>query len=237
MTVHPAPKPEATAATTIQRHERGRHSRNSLSMLLEKPEAPAPDVDTASATRAPRRQKAARWFMRKDVALHCHHGDLWLSVLGRVLNLTGLVAKHSGSSVQPLIDAAGTDVSHWFDPSTGDVRTHVSPLTEHEAPYTPRRNGGVAFLHVPDHSRVGSDVEAPPEVPWWRDESLMVGRLTARSRKVRLLNMESTLEVTLEVPSEEIIGDIATRYIKLVFDPKARQEHQSVLLNITTVEP
>ena len=27
------------------------------------------------------------------------------------------------------------------------------------------------------------------------------------------------------------------RYIKLVFDPKARQEHQSVLLNITTVEP
>ena len=77
----------------------------------------------------------------------------------------------------------------------------------------------------------------PPEVPWWRDESLMVGRLTARSRKVRLLNMESTLEVTLEVPSEEIIGDIATRYIKLVFDPKARQEHQSVLLNITTVEP
>ena len=219
MTVHKVA--EASAATTIQRHERRRHGRNSLSMMRETPEAPPPPGSVA-ARAPPCRQEPTRWFMRKDVAHHCHYGDLWLSLLGRVLDLTNLVSRHTGSAVQPLIDAAGTDVSHWFDPSTGDVRTHVSPITEHEAPYTPRRNGGVAFLHVPDHSRVASDVEAPPEVPWWRDESLVVGRLTARSRKVRLLNMESTLEVTLEVPSEEIIADIAARYVRLVFDPNVR---------------
>ena len=72
--------------------------------------------------------------------------DCWVSFLGRVYNLTPLIKKNPGNRdpkldslvpsppnlnrgvsptgelSQPLADAAGQDISHWFDPATQDVR-------------------------------------------------------------------------------------------------------------------
>jgi hypothetical protein len=56
------------------------------------------------------------------VAEHNTHTDCWVSFLGRVFDLTKLVAENEGILTQPIVAVAGTDISHWFDARTGDVR-------------------------------------------------------------------------------------------------------------------
>lgn len=65
-------------------------------------------------------------------------------------------------------------------------------------------------------------------VPWWRDhEKYMIGNLTVKSRKIRLINMltkhDDILEVNqslslinhFQVASEESINEILDRYLEL----------------------
>lgn len=53
-------------------------------------------------------------------------------LLAQVLDLTELIQHNRGPLAEPLIAAAGTDVSHWFTPrgpprgSTGDTKTSRS---------------------------------------------------------------------------------------------------------------
>jgi cytochrome b involved in lipid metabolism len=56
------------------------------------------------------------------VAEHNTHTDCWVSFLGKVFDLTKLVAENEGILTQPIVAAAGTDISQWFNPNTGDVR-------------------------------------------------------------------------------------------------------------------
>ena len=65
-----------------------------------------------------------------EVALHDRADDVWVSLFHKVLDLTELVKENRGLLVQPLIMAAGTDITHWFDPITKDVRTHIDPETD-----------------------------------------------------------------------------------------------------------
>ena len=57
-----------------------------------------------------------------EVAVHNTHTDCWVSFLGRVFDLTKLVSENEGVLTQPIVASAGTDISHWFNPKTGDVR-------------------------------------------------------------------------------------------------------------------
>lgn len=86
-----------------------------------------------------------RYYTPAEVAAHNRADDLWVSFFSRVYDLTTLVAENPGSLVQPIIDAAGTDISHWFDPVTKQVRTYIDPETELEEPFTPMG----LFLHCP----------------------------------------------------------------------------------------
>ena len=56
------------------------------------------------------------------VAEHNTHTDCGVSFLGKVFDLTKLVAENEGILTQPIVAAAGTDISQWFNPNTGDVR-------------------------------------------------------------------------------------------------------------------
>ena len=58
--------------------------------------------------------------------------------------------------MQPLIDAAGTDISHWFDPVSKAVRTYIDPETEFEVPFTPMGN----FLHCPRSEEHTSELQS-----------------------------------------------------------------------------
>lgn len=69
--------------------------------------------------------------------------------------------------------------------------------------------------------------QVPFTVPWWRDaEKYMIGRLTVKTRKVRIINMltkhEDVLDVLIfpskyvfKVATEETMNEILDRYLEL----------------------
>lgn len=86
-----------------------------------------------------------RYYTSNEVASHNTASDIWVSFLGFVYDLTKLVEENSGSIfhaenrneicfvcsvrivlgdvlLKPILDVAGLDISHWFDPRTRDVR-------------------------------------------------------------------------------------------------------------------
>jgi len=131
-----------------------------------------------------------------------------VSFFQKVYNLTPLLVSHAGHLVQPIIDAAGTDISHWFDPITKNVRTYIDSKTELEVPFTPMGH----FLHCPPAEPV-ADWSSNVGTPWWRDRSLCIGRLTVRTRKIKLLNMLTKQESTLVVCCEETLEEVQRRYM------------------------
>mmetsp|Transcript_41562 Transcript_41562/g.131015 ORF Transcript_41562/g.131015 Transcript_41562/m.131015 type:complete len:109 (-) Transcript_41562:339-665(-) len=85
------------------------------------------------------------YFTPNEVASHnSSQNDCWVSFLGRVYNLTDLILENKGALIQPIADAAGKDISHWFDPK-GDVKRHINMETGIEEYYTPMGR----FLHIP----------------------------------------------------------------------------------------
>jgi len=118
-------------------------------------------------------------------------------------------ASHTLSlAAQPIIDASGSDISYWFDAKTGEIKTYVDPDRNLTLPYTPMGR----FLHVP-----------PPEpnaswntdfgTPWWKDETLVVGVLSAKTRRLNIVNTLTRQEHELVCCSEETISKIQERYV------------------------
>ena len=126
----------------------------------------------------------------------------------QVVDLSDLVFLHAGPLAQPLIEAAGTDITHWFDPATHGLRRHIDPKTGTLAPFVPLGR----FIHCPPEGS-GAELDPAAEVPWWLDDSLVVGALTHKTRSVRLLNMLTQQETALEVCAEETLDEIQQRYL------------------------
>ncbi|CAG2257939.1 cytochrome b5 domain-containing protein 1-like [Mytilus galloprovincialis] len=151
-----------------------------------------------------------KYFTPKEVAVHNTVDDLWVSFLGKVYNLTPLCEKYKGDVLlKPIIQAAGGDISHWFNPKTKDIRTHVDPQTGCEIPYCP--NG--RFVHIPPpypDSFWANDFGRP----WWKDDSYLVGILSQKTRKVKIINTLTSQDHVIEVCSEEIMTEILERYLK-----------------------
>lgn len=154
-----------------------------------------------------------RYFTKKEVAAHNTEDDLWVTALGNVYDLTELCRRHKtdwGHLVDPIVQAAGLDISHWFDVTTKDVRTHVhidSGLTVY---FTPMGR----FLHVPppDPSPIGP-IDTVSGIPWWQNEAYRIGKLTERPRLVRIINTLNHHSVTVEVSTEETVAQIRERYL------------------------
>jgi hypothetical protein len=51
------------------------------------------------------------------------------------------------------------------------------------------------------------------DIPWWRDRKYIIGNLTERVRKLRVINMLTHQEDIIEVPCEETIEEIQERYM------------------------
>lgn len=63
-----------------------------------------------------------RYYLPTDVILHNKPDDIWVSFLGKVCDITPLVAEYKRKRVvKPLLAYAGKDISHWFDKRTQDV--------------------------------------------------------------------------------------------------------------------
>ncbi|XP_029413408.1 cytochrome b5 domain-containing protein 1 [Nannospalax galili] len=63
-----------------------------------------------------------RYFTPNEVAEHNQPENLWVSYLGCVYDLTPLAEEYKGNLLlKPILEVAGQDISHWFDPKTRDV--------------------------------------------------------------------------------------------------------------------
>ena len=151
-----------------------------------------------------------RYILPSEVAMHNTSDDCWVSFLDHVWDLTKLVQEHKNElSVQPIIKAAGTDISHWFNPRNRSIRTQIDPVTELETPHIPVEN----LLDMPNPTP--NTTERPVEKPWWKDRRQIVGRLSKHPRYIRILNTLTSTEDMIEVAGEETLNDILERFKKI----------------------
>ncbi|TPX68769.1 hypothetical protein SpCBS45565_g02892 [Spizellomyces sp. 'palustris'] len=155
-----------------------------------------------------------RYFTPAEVEMHNAPEDCWVSWLGYVYDLTPLVEERKGEPLlAPILKNAGKDISHWFDRKTGDIKSQINPLTECLTPYTPEGS----FLHVPPpvpFSDWSSTMDTGSAVPWWQNkQKYCIGRLSQKTRKIRIINTLTRDEHVLEVASEEKLSAIQERYL------------------------
>jgi len=149
-----------------------------------------------------------RFYTPEEVRFHNCADDCWISIFSKVYDLTALIHENRNALAQPLIDAAGTSISHWFHEKTGDVKTHIDPVRQISMPYTPYGR----FIHVPPPNP--KDNTPAVDLPWWKDHKYVVGELTARTRMIKLINMVTRGEDVITVCCEETINDIRDRYLE-----------------------
>lgn len=156
-----------------------------------------------------------RYYTPMEVTAHSAPDDMWVSFHYKVFDLTALVKEHQGPLVEPLLKAAGTDITHWFAPLGDDgkvkVKTHNDPVTNLEVPYCPYGH----FVHVPPREPT-VDWDNSFGLPWWQDdERYFVGLLSQKTRVIRVKNVLTGQEDGMEVPCEETVQEIQHRYLEL----------------------
>lgn len=179
------------------------------------PNAPRPEEATAPSFGPgvakgdiPKEYKLKRFYTPADVAKHNLAHDCWVSYFGNVYDLTPLLAEYSGPLATPIIEAAGSDISHWFDVNTGQPKTHVDARTGLEEIYCPWGR----YIHVPPQGPE-SQWATNYVTPWWDDRRYYIGSFTRRTRKITIVNLLTKQKTTMEVPVEETIDEIRERYL------------------------
>lgn len=170
-----------------------------------------PDKDAGKAKEfelpknLPKSYKKRRYYTPADVAAHNKSNDLWVSLFHKVYDLTPLIQENFHSKlIDPLVDVAGTDITHWFDAKTRDPQMKIDVNTGSVAYYLPRGR----YLHIPEDGT--QDII---DTPWWRDEKYIIGSLSKKVRKIKVVNALTSDKDILEVPSEETIEEIRDRYL------------------------
>ena len=154
---------------------------------------------------------ANRFFTMNEVRSHCTEDDAWVAINGSVLDLTALIGKYRhGPLAAPLVRVAGTDITRWFDTTTGDLKTCIDDATGLPAYVQPYGR----FIHCPTLG-IDSSIDTAYETPWWKDPAYVVGELTKKSRKLRVVNTLNGHEATLEVCSEETLREVLERYLTI----------------------
>ena len=152
--------------------------------------------------------KKRRYYTPNEVSMHNIAEDCWVSIFGKVYDLSPFLSANEGPLAQPIINFAGQDISSWFDKATGGVKHELDETTGLRLPYLPHGR----FIHVAPPEPV-SDWKTDFGTPWWKDESFCIGNLSTRTRNIRIVNTLTSQEKTLEVCSEETLDEILDRYM------------------------
>eukprot|EP00695_Tsukubamonas_globosa_P001911 TRINITY_DN2984_c0_g1_i1.p1 TRINITY_DN2984_c0_g1~~TRINITY_DN2984_c0_g1_i1.p1 ORF type:complete len:218 (-),score=34.01 TRINITY_DN2984_c0_g1_i1:36-689(-) len=148
-----------------------------------------------------------RFYMPSEIATHSTEDDAWVSFLGKVYDITRLIRENRGHLTAPLEKAAGTDISHWFDKETGDIRTAIDEASNLRFYFTPQGR----FVHIPPKDPTPCNMDYKP---WWNDdESFLVGQLSQKTRWLKIINTLSRQEHVMEVCSEETLQEILDRFL------------------------
>ena len=142
-----------------------------------------------------------------------------ISFNGQVYDLTQLIQKniHLDTS-RPLINhkytlflhsnAAGTDISHWLDYDTQEPKMAVDPQTNMKWYYCPTGR----YLHIPPLMPDSDWDPSSFSIPWWKDQSLCIGDLSDKTRKIRVINQLTKADDIIEVCSEETMNEIISTF-------------------------
>uniref|UniRef100_A0A8D0HAR4 Cytochrome b5 domain-containing protein 1 n=1 Tax=Sphenodon punctatus TaxID=8508 RepID=A0A8D0HAR4_SPHPU len=114
-----------------------------------------------------------RYYTPQEVSLHNRPWDLWVSYLGRVYDLSPLAKAHRGDLLmKPILEAAGKDISHWFNSKTKDVSKWLPSIPEAATSLLLTRNpcvnrwpsfpGSNPLPPTPPREPRGSWLPAPP---------------------------------------------------------------------------
>jgi hypothetical protein len=154
-------------------------------------------------------KQTSKYYTPNEVAVHNTSDDIWVSYLGKVYDLTKLVAEHkSDPLIKPIIAVAGKDITHWFDANTGDLRSFTEPQTGLRQYYTPHGR----FVHVPP-SEPSAEWAMDFGKPWWKDQRYELGILSKKTRNIRIVNTLTSQEHTIEICGEETLNQILERYL------------------------
>ncbi|KAH1017653.1 hypothetical protein HUJ05_008263 [Dendroctonus ponderosae] len=161
-------------------------------------------------------------FAPFEVVVHNTPQDCWVSFLGKVLDVSPLIEKYNGQKcIKPLLAMAGKDISHWFDEKTQDIQHHIHPETGVRVPYCP--HGAIPDVQVEVPAACWKPLDRPP---WWQDEQYQarardeittiftrkVGLLSKKIRPLRIRNMLTLSEVTINVCCEDTFYRILERF-------------------------
>lgn len=100
-----------------------------------------------------------------EVILHNRAEDCWVSLLGKVLDITTLLHEFQKQDcIRVLVAQAGKDISQWFDKDTEDICHYVHPMTGVRVPYCPYG----LLPHVAP--QVPTTQWRRINIPWWKDD-------------------------------------------------------------------
>eukprot|EP00397_Hematodinium_sp_SG-2012_P059346 GEMP01075950.1.p1 GENE.GEMP01075950.1~~GEMP01075950.1.p1 ORF type:complete len:230 (+),score=46.82 GEMP01075950.1:46-735(+) len=165
----------------------------------------------------PKRYVKRRYYTFDEVQAHDKANDCWVSYFGNVYDLTMLLAVNKGHLAMPIIRAAGSDVSHWFDEKTRMPKTFIDPDTLCEEFNYPQGR----YIHVPPMFPT-TDFDDVADTPWWTEKGqYWVGKLTSAVRKIRIMNLLTKQSDEVQVPAEETLEEIQNRYLENNFHAKS----------------
>ena len=150
-----------------------------------------------------------RYYTPDEVKLHNSANDCYVSIFYEVYDLTKFIQENYSSLMDPLIKAAGTDISHWFDPKTKDPKTCVLPGTSLQSYFCP--NGLYPNIPPPFPD---AEWNYNFDIPWWKNSNYKVGKLTKKVRKINIMNTLTEHMDLIECCQEETINEILERYKK-----------------------
>lgn len=154
-----------------------------------------------------------RVFVPEELAVHNSRDNCWVAVNSKVIDVTPVIASlpaEHAALADPLLDNAGTDISHWFDEETGEVRTRIDPATLQRVPYLPMGR----FPHLSIDGKPLSNGPEPPEVPWWRDDSLVRGVMTRKMMRAWIVNVLTEQRHRLVFGAEETLEQVRDRFLE-----------------------
>ena len=153
--------------------------------------------------------KKHRYYTPDEIKEHNTANDCYVSIFYEVYDLTKYIQENYSSLMEPLIKAAGTDISHWFDPKTKEPKTCVLQGTSLLSYFCP--NG--LYPNIPP-AFPDSEWNYNFDIPWWKNSNYKIGKLTKKVRKINIMNTLTEHMDLIECCEEETINEILERYKK-----------------------
>lgn len=71
--------------------------------------------------------RSQKYYHPEEVRKHNTANDCWVSIFNDVYDLTQIIQIFYSKLTDPIVKAAGQDISHWFDPITKNVFAFIQP--------------------------------------------------------------------------------------------------------------